>query len=178
MQLKNTSTGYGAIAKSLHWLLALAIVGLFALGLWMRDLGYYDPWYQTAPHIHQSVGVLTILFMAFRYLWRQLSPPPPDIKTQAHWEHLAAHFTHGLLYLLVLVICVSGYLINADENPIPVFNWFELPSLLLGMDQQEELMGEIHFYSAWAIIILTGGHALAAIKHHLIDRDETLKRML
>ncbi|MCW8885212.1 MAG: cytochrome b, partial [Motiliproteus sp.] len=142
------------------------------------DLGYYDPWYQTAPHIHQSVGVLVILFMILRYLWRRISPPPTDIATQAQWEHMAAHFAHAMLYLLVLVICISGYLINADENAVPVFNWFEIPSLLLGIEDQEELMGEIHDYGAWVMIILSAGHALAAIKHHIFDRDDTLKRML
>ncbi|MEH6811999.1 MAG: cytochrome b [Motiliproteus sp.] len=178
MQIRNSKQSYGSLTKSLHWLLALAIVGLFALGLWMRELGYYDSWYQTAPYIHQSVGILVMLFMLFRMLWRLSTPLPTAITSQARWEHISAHITHWILYLLVFVICVSGYLINADERTVPLFDWLELPPLLLNLDDQEELMGELHFYSAWAIILLAGVHALAALKHHFVDRDETLKRML
>ncbi len=178
MQIKNSKQAYGTISKLLHWLLAIATVALFGLGLWMRDLGYYDPWYQTAPYIHQSVGVLVLAFMLLRLIWRFSNQQPEAIASQARWEHIAAHAAHWLLYLLVIFICISGYLINADDTNIPLFNWLELPPILLNIEQQDKLMGELHFYSAWAIILLTGVHALAALKHHFIDKDETLKRML
>jgi cytochrome b561 len=73
---------------------------------------------------------------------------------------------------------ISGYLIStADGRPISVFGWFEVPALITGIPNQEDRAGDVHFYAAWALVILAALHALAAFKHHLIDRDDTLRRM-
>ncbi|HSH29896.1 MAG TPA: cytochrome b [Thiohalobacter sp.] len=177
--LRNTSTSYGWISILLHWLVALVIIGLFALGLWMTDLTYYDPWYREAPAIHKSVGILLFLALLLRLVWLGCNPRPVPLSNHKPWERRLAHWTHVLLYALPLLVMVSGYLIStADGRPVEVFGWFSVPATISGYDQQEDIAGEIHEILAFILIGLASVHALAALKHHFIDRDRTLRRML
>ena len=177
--LRNTSTGYGWISILLHWLVALAIIGLFALGLWMTELTYYDPWYREAPAIHKSIGILLFLVVVLRLAWRWGNPRPAPLPNHTPWEKRLGHAMHGLLYALPLLVMLSGYLIStAEGRPIEVFDWFSVPATLSGYEQQEDIAGEIHEILAFILIGLAGLHALAALKHHFIDRDRTLRRML
>ncbi len=76
MQWRNSSRRYGIISIGLHWIFALAVYGMFGLGLWMVTLSYYDGWYHQAPELHKSIGVLLMLGLVFRVIWRHISPPP------------------------------------------------------------------------------------------------------
>lgn len=177
MNWRNTRQGYGSISILLHWLVAVAVVGLFGLGIWMVDLGYYDPWYQRAPDIHRSIGVLLFAVLLLRLAWRYGNPAPAPLGKA--WEQKSARLVHLLLYLLILALTVSGYLIStADGRAIDVFGLFSVPATLSGLEQQEDIAGEIHEILAWILIALSALHALAALKHHFIDHDATLKRML
>lgn len=179
MRWRNTSDSYGLVSIALHWLVALTIFGLFGLGLWMVELGYYDAWYQRAPALHQSIGLVLFAVVVVRLLWRFAEPVPRALASQSVLERRGAVLVHGLLYLLLLGLLVSGYLIGtAGGRGIPVFGLFEVPALPMQFEDQEDVAGEIHAWLAWSLIILAAGHALAAVKHHVIDRDATLVRML
>ncbi len=179
MQLRNNSQRYGWISIGLHWLVAMTVVGLFALGLWMVDLGYYDAWYRKGPDLHRSIGILLFLVMSARLLWRWISPPPAALATHQRWEVILGHLAHWALYGLLFVAMVSGYLItSADGSSVSVFNWFAVPSITGHRSGLEEIAGDIHEIAVWSLIILAGLHALAALKHHFLDRDDTLRRML
>ncbi|SFM39261.1 cytochrome b [Marinobacter zhejiangensis] len=179
MELRNTDTHYGIVQVLMHWLVAIAVFGLFALGYYMVDLGYYDAWYRTAPHIHKSVGLLLLALMVARLAWRWVSSAPTPQASHKRWEIVLAHLAHIILYLLIFTVLVSGYLIStADGSSIMVFNWFEVPSVTGQVKQLEDVAGKVHYWCAWALVGLAGVHGLAAIKHHVIDRDETLRRML
>lgn len=177
--LKNTIKGYGLVTIVLHWTIAITIVGLFFLGLWMVGLDYYSSWYQTGPNIHRSVGVILLGILLFFLIFRLLSlqpSPEPNIK---HWEHLSAVVAHWLLYLLIFIVILSGYLIStADGRAVAVFDWFEVPATIVSITDQEDIAGAFHYYLAYALVGLAGFHALAALKHHFIDKDATLKKML
>ncbi|WP_075881185.1 cytochrome b [Vreelandella massiliensis] len=174
---RNTRSGWGIVSIILHWLSAIAIVGLFILGWWMTELDYYDPWYNQAPWIHRSVGVLLLLLTVLRLVWRFIQPTPHD--EGGRLEALAAHAGHIALYVLLLTVMVSGYLIStAKGSGIDVFGWFEVPALLHGLPNQASIAGSVHWYSALALVVLAAGHALAAFKHHFIDHHNTLVRML
>lgn len=176
--LRNTATDYGSMAIALHWLVALAVFGLFGLGLWMTELDYYDAWYQRAPDLHKSVGVLLFIVVAFRLVWRRMNPVPAPEPTHAAWERRLAGIAHALLYALLLAVMIAGYLIStADGRPIEVFGLFAVPATLSGREAQEDIAGEIHEILAYLLIGLTLLHAAAALKHHFIDRDRTLMRM-
>jgi cytochrome b561 len=179
MKLTNSFSGYGWISIALHWVIAVCIIGLFALGLWMVDLSFYSPWYHDAPAIHKSLGVLLIGLMALRLVWRWGNPTPKPPANHSRFVTFAAHSAHALLYLLVFALGVSGYFIStAEGHGIDVFNWFTVPAYPLGIENQADIAGEFHYWIAVTLIVLAGVHMLAALKHHFIDKDVTLKRML
>jgi cytochrome b561 len=177
--LKNPSACYGLIARGFHWTLAVLLTALFALGLYMTGLTYYDPWYQDAFNLHRSFGILALALAILRILWVLFRPAPPLVATLKPWERKAAHAVHGLLYAMTLGIPVSGYLIStADGRPVDVFGWFALPALLPPMEGMEEIAGRIHALLAYTTAGLVLVHSLAALKHHFLDKDDTLRKML
>lgn len=179
MQLRNSSSRYGVVSIVLHWGVALAVFGLFGLGLWMVGLDYYSAWRKTAPDLHKSIGLTLLAIMLVRVLWRFISPPPPAPANHGPLTRFAAKAGHGLLYVGLFGVMITGYLIStADGVGIPVFGLFEVPALVSDLPNQADVAGEIHFYLAWGLVIFAGLHGLAALKHHFIDRDATLTRML
>ena len=177
MNLRNNAHDYGLVAVLLHWLMALLIIGLFVLGKYMVGLDYYHPWYQLAPDLHRSLGVLVGGLLLLRLGWR-LSNPRPAIVGRP-WERRVAVTVHRLFYALIAAIVVSGYLItSAGGQAVSVFGWFEIPATLYGFEHQEDIAGRVHEWLANGVIALAVLHSLAALKHHFIDRDPTLRRML
>lgn len=175
---KNTKAKYGLISIIVHWLSALIVFGLFGLGYWMVELDYYSEWYRTAPYIHKSIGILLLGVTCFRIIWK-LSTPSPKILSAHRLESIFAHCAHGLLYLILLTILISGYLIStADGRAIEVFNWFIVPSAGELFASQEDIAGEIHKIAAYLVMALVILHIIAALKHHFINKDNTLVRML
>jgi len=169
---------YHSIQKWLHAVTGLWILGLFALGIWMRSLGYYDSWYQTGPQVHKALGVLLIAAMLLRLIAKVQFDAPAPLSNHKPWEVSIAKWTHWLIYGLVAIILLSGYLIGtADNRGIDVFGWFEVSPLFEPFDRQEDIAGAIHEYAAYGLISLVILHAMGAIKHGIIDKDSTLKRM-
>lgn len=179
MQLKNTRAGYGLVAISMHWLVALTVIGLAILGLWMVDLSYYSPYYRSGPFWHKSIGLTLFAVMLFRLLWRCFNPRPAHLPNHRRWELSLAGLVHVLLYLLLFVIVISGYLISTETGQgISFFGWFEVPALVTGLSAQADRAGVVHYWAALIVLGLAALHALGALKHHFIDRDDTLRRML
>ncbi len=168
---------YNMTAKLLHWVSALFIFGLFALGLWMVDLNYYSEWYKTAPHWHKSIGLCLFALTLFRIIWKKITATP-EIEGEK-WEIQSAKIVHATLYLLLLSIFISGYMIStADGRSIEIFNWFSVPGFGSFFENQEDIAGIVHYYLAFTLIGLAVIHALAALKHHFINQDNTLNKML
>lgn len=179
LQIRNSSAGWGIISITLHWLIAMIVIGMFISGLYMTSLTYYDPWYHKAPALHKSVGSVLFLLMLLRLSWRLGNPLPEALANHTQLEQVAARIAHILLYLLLFTVIISGYLIaTAKGKPVDVFGLFQLPALLAPIEQQEDIAGTIHLVLAIILIALATLHALAALKHHLFDRDQTLLRML
>ena len=179
MHWRNQKTHWGLTAVLLHFLVAFTVFGLFALGWWMTDLTYYDPWYKQGPFIHKSIGILLFMGILLRLAWRYMDPPPAKLASHAKWEQQTAKATHLLLYVLILTILSSGYLIStADGREISVFGWFAIPATLQSIPKQEVLAGYVHWFGACILMGLVGLHIAGALKHQLIDKDGTLTRML
>lgn len=175
--LKNTENRYGWVSIGIHWLMALVIFGMFGLGLYMVDLTYLHEHYKLAPDIHRSVGILLLLLLIFRLVWR-VANVVPEIMGE-NWEKLIALWVHRGHYLFMFALMISGYLIStADGRAIDVFNWFEMPALLPAEKGREEVAGFIHMLLAWGFMGYVAMHAAAALKHHFIDKDVTLLRMI
>ncbi len=174
----NSKTRYGWLSILLHWLMAIAFIALFLLGQYMVDLDYYDAWYHRAPEIHKSIGILLVMMMLLRFFWNIFQTRPAPISSDMKTE-LAARLTHSLFYLLVMMLFISGYMISTAEGQgIDVFNWFNVPSLIAEDSDRADWAGEIHEIIASGFIILAAIHALAALYHHFVIKDFTLKRML
>jgi len=177
MKAMNTDQTYGWVSIVMHWLMALMIFGMFALGLWMVELGYYDAWYHDAPYIHKSLGIILLLALIFRLFWRTLNVRP--VLMGLAWEKLVALMVHRLHYILLFVLLLSGYLIPTAEGVgVDVFGLFVVPATFTFDKVQTDMIGALHRYVAWAAMALAGLHAGAALKHHVIDKDITLLRML
>ncbi|MDX8407322.1 MAG: cytochrome b [Mariprofundaceae bacterium] len=175
--LINTSLSYGRISIGLHWFMALVIFAMFALGVWMTDLDYYHSWYHRAPELHKSVGMLLLFLLVFRFCWRLANARPQLLGLC--WEKIIALAVHRLHYVLMFTVMLSGYLIPTAEGiGIDIFGWFTIPASFTFDKQQADLIGIIHRLSAWGMIGLAGLHSAAALKHHFVDRDITLLRML
>jgi len=176
---RSNEHSYSGLAKLLHWLSALTVVGLFFLGLWMVDLTYYDEWYRTAPDLHRSIGLALAMTTILRILYRLTVSYPGPLASHPRLVVLASKVMHVAIYCLLLVMFVSGYLITtAKGDPIGFFGLFEIPSVVSGIDNLEDKAGDVHEVAAFTLIGLAVLHALAALKHHLFDRDDTLRRMI
>jgi len=173
MPFRNQLQTYGLGSVLLHWLMAALIIGLFFLGEYMVDLDYYDAWYKTAPDIHRSIGVIVALLLILRLVWRLSNIHPKVIGKP--WEHKQAIWVHRLFYALIIGIVISGYFITtAEGQTVSVFSWFDVPAVLYGYDNQEDMAGGIHEWLTHILIILVILHGLAALKYHFINRDNTL----
>lgn len=179
MRLLNAENGYGLISIILHWLTACAVIALFIAGIWMVDLDYYSPWYKIAPDIHRSVGILLLFIISLRLALRLLASSPQPHGDLRPWERRAAHWMHWFLLGNVVLVIAAGYLMStADGRAISVFGWFEVPSTVTSIDRQEDVFGDIHYYLAVMLISAAALHALAALKHQVIDGHRSLRRII
>ncbi|MDQ6989756.1 MAG: cytochrome b [Mariprofundaceae bacterium] len=177
MLLRNNTQHYGWLSIIIHWSMALLIFAMFALGWLMVELNYGDIWYHKAPWIHQSVGILLFFLLIFRLFWRLINPLPALYG--ATWEKNIGLWVHKSHYVWMLAVICSGYLIStADGRGIEVFTWFEVPALLAAEKGRESVAGWWHMLLAWCFMGFVLLHASAAFKHHFIDKDNTLLRML
>ena len=168
---------YNRLARLFHWVSALLIFGLFALGFWMIDLTYYSEWYNTAPFWHKSIGITLFGLTLLRLIWKIVSKTPAIDLTGR--ERKIAISMHHLLYLLLFIVFISGYMIStADGRAISVFNLFEIPGFGSFFENQASLAGLVHKYVAYTIVGLAVLHGIVAIKHHIVNKDNTLKKML
>lgn len=177
--MNNSKQHYGWVAIGLHWLAAVIVIGLFALGFWMVELGYYDQWYKPAPALHKSIGICLFALMLFRLIWRLKQIQPESLPTHSRIEKTAGHWVHLALYFILFAIMLSGYLIStADGRAIEVFEVLSVPSIGSLIENQEDIAGTFHKYAAYSLMALIFMHACAAMKHHFVDKDSTLKRMM
>ncbi len=176
IKLKNTPNGYGLVARALHWGMALAILFMFGLGLWMRTLTYYSPWYNQAPAIHKSVGIILLVLLVLRFAWRLLNPAP-DASYLKPVEQKLSHLMHMGFYALLIVLMLAGYFISTlGGRGISVFSFVEIPSIYV-QKGLEDIFGFAHRALAYLLIAMVALHALVALKHHFINHAKTLLRM-
>jgi len=178
MPLRNSADRYGLVAKALHWTIALVIIGLIASGWYMVGLSYYDRWYPRLLDLHKAFGILALELGALKILWSLYSRPPP-LSGLPRWERIAARSVHGMLYLLMLAVPVTGYAISTSAgDPVSVFGLYEVPALLPAWKGLERVATDLHYYLAYLTLALVVLHAAAALKHAFIDKDDTLRRMI
>lgn len=181
---------YTSVAIALHWLIALAILLQLASGLWMVDALPEQETQMLAFQVyqwHKSLGLTVLILTLLRLFWRLTHRAPPLPPGMTAWERLAAKSTHVLFYVLIIALPLTGWvLVSASKLGLPTLYWnlFQWPHLPLGgmaaeaKAALEERFGTIHEFLAYATIGLLVVHIGAALKHHLVNRDDVLARML
>jgi cytochrome b561 len=173
---------YSTVAIVLHWLLALVVLAMFAVGIYMTDLPF-SPQRLKLYNWHKWAGVTFLALTLLRLVWRMTHRPPAlplaVTRTMPGWQHRAYHATHHLMYLLFFAVPLVGWAYSSAAGfPIVWFGQIPLPDLLPVNKELAELIKPLHKYLALALMALAGLHIAAAIKHQLVDRDGLLGRML
>lgn len=172
------STGYTHTAIALHWLIALAIVATFSVGLYMHELPL-SPQKLKIYSWHKWAGVSIFACVVLRLGWRLMHRPPPPPPGLPAWQHALASATHVLLYLLMLAVPLSGWLMSSAKGFQTVwFGVLPLPDLLSKNTDLGELLQQLHVLLNFSMAALVFAHLGAALKHHFIDRDDVLTRMI
>lgn len=178
----STGARYTSVAIVLHWLMGLALLGMFASGLYMADLPF-SPMRLKLFNWHKWAGVTFLALAALRLLWRLTHRPPslPRAITQAmpNWQLLAYHATHLLMYALFFVVPLLGWAYSSAAGfPIVWFGQIQLPDFVGPDKALAEMIKPLHELSAFALVGLACVHMAAAFKHQWFDRDGLLNRML
>lgn len=177
--IRNSSERYGWIAILLHWIMAVLVLGMFMLGLYMVELTYYDRLYNSLPFVHKSIGILQVPLFVFWLYWRLSNPSPRSLAVNSRFGQVLAKLVHSLFFLLLALILFSGYLIpTANGSAISVFGLISVPASITSIPQQADYAGLVHKFLSYGMIAMVLVHAAAALKHHVIHRDQTLRRML
>ncbi|MCW8828217.1 MAG: cytochrome b [Gammaproteobacteria bacterium] len=184
--IKNSATEYGSMAKTLHWLMAAIILTLIFVGIYMaglpKDTAEEKQYAFQFYDLHKAFGVVALLLIVLRLIWLRVSPAPKLPAAFAPKERIMVKALQGLLYLLMIIMPVSGYLMsNAGGHPISFFGLFEMPVVVGESEALGEFVHEVHEYGGWVILLIIVLHMAGAIKHRLKDKggeSDILKRML
>lgn len=168
---------YTRTAVALHWLIALLITCGFSLGAYMVDL-HISPRKVRFYAYHKWIGITVLALVLIRSVWRLTHKPPPE-EPMPRWQLRAAHLTHYLLYALLIATPLCGWLdTSAAGIPVVYLKLWQLPDLVHKNRDLAKVLAEIHGFLAWTLLWVVLLHTAAAFKHHFIDHDSTLKRML
>ncbi len=186
MQWRNSSSRYGSVATSLHWIIVAAIIAQYFLAEAAEEQGDGPPSVFSAAGIHNSLGIAVLALALVRILWRLIELPPSAPATMKSYEIALARTVHIAFYFLLFAIPLSGWaLATADEQPLSFFGLFDIPQLrigaqlpLVGGTLGEEQLEEVHEVLFNVLLGLALLHVAAALKHHFLDRDGVLRSML
>lgn len=175
---QNTERAWGAVAKSIHWLVAILILGQLVLGT-IAEEARISPLKLDLFVWHKSIGVSILLIVILRVAWRLKNPPPAAPDGLAVWEKRLARVSHGLLYLLMIVVPLTGWWIS-DTSRIPFRLYWAVPvpDLMAPHRDLSELAADVHGVLTKLLLAIVIVHILAALRHHFLLRDDTLLRML
>ncbi len=180
--MPTTSHRYDPVAVTLHWLIAVLILVMLIVGFTMEN--YPMSLRFTAFNLHKATGIAILTLSVFRLIWRLLNPPPALPATMPFWEKAAAHLSHWALYAFIIAMPLTGWIMVSATPKYPIiFFWLgEAPFLpmpkAIDTHATHEWFEGAHYYLALGGIALILVHILAALKHHFIDRDIVLIRML
>jgi len=171
-----SSPRYTGTAIALHWLLALAILGSFSVGLYMTELNM-SPQRLKLYNWHKWAGIVILTLSAIRLLWRLTHRPPADVP-MPDWQRKSSHAVHIALYILFFAVPLAGWAYSSAAGfPIVVFGVIPLPDFVSPDKEFAEAIKPLHKILAYAMAALVLGHVAAALKHHFVDRDGLLNRM-
>ena len=179
-RLTNSSQRYGWIAMLLHWGMAALLVGLVGLGIYMvriPDVGF-DRAKITLILVHKALGMIALALALARLLWRLTNALPRFVDTLPPWQQVSALFVHMWLYVLLFLLPLTGWLMSsAGGYPTPVFSWFDAPDLIARNEHLFHTLIAVHRWLGYAFAGLIVLHSAAALRHHFVLEDGTLRKM-
>jgi len=177
MSLRSNDRQWGSVAKFFHWIIALAILGNGTFGLLM-DLAHSPMQKINWLALHKSIGLTVLALVLLRVLWRWGDGRPRE-EPAPRWQQWSAHVVHGVLYVLIVALPLSGWWFNSvTGKPLQWFKLFNLPALAAKNDELRRFAHGVHEYLFWFLLLVLVAHVGAALKHHVFDNDNVLRRML
>lgn len=177
MHFKNTQTRYGAVAQLFHWTVVVLVITQFVLAL--RAKGLSPVAKIGILGLHKSVGITILGLALLRLTWRLFNPVPPLPAGAPRWQDRAAHVSHFLLYALLFITPVLGWLMSsARAFSVSWFGLVTLPDFIKPNKAAFQTLHDAHEFMAISLGVIAIVHAAAALKHHFFDRDNVLRRML
>ncbi len=169
---------YTPVAILLHWVMAVLILLNLCVGFLMETFANPSPPRSKVLFYHASIGILVLALALCRLAWRLTHQPPPLPESIPGPQRMAAHGLHWLLYLLILMQPISGYVHRmAGAHPVSFFGLFNLPVWVGKNEALRLLTDDIHDGGAIILAVLVAAHIAAALKHRFIDRDAVMQRM-
>ncbi len=169
---------YSKGSRVLHWLIAFVVIGMLAVSFFLDD--FPEQYVDLAFTLHKSLGITVFFLMLVRVVWISIAGRPELPYDTPKWEHFLSRFVQYSFYILLIVMPLSGWVMSVAANEIPYYFGlfhFSLP----GIEPDKNLaafMNKTHKTIAWIIIGLLVLHVAGAIKHHFINKDDVLRRML
>lgn len=177
MSLRSTDHQWGSVAKFFHWTIALAILGNGAFGLLM-DLARSPMQQINWIAWHKSIGLTVLALALLRIPWRWGDRRPVEAPAPRR-QQWAVRGVHGVLYVMILAMPLSGWWFNSiSGKPLQWFKWFNLPALVTKNLELKDFANNVHEYLFWFLMLVLVVHVGAALKHHVFDKDNVLRRML
>lgn len=179
MKLRNDADRWGAVSQSFHWLIVLLILVQGTIGLVMVNLPK-KPSVFAIYNLHKSIGLTILALAVLRIAWRMFAGRPRHLP-MPDWQRRAAIIGHAALYVLLFVVPLSGWLFDSASALRPLHWWgvVRMPSLTGGpAPHLRDFAAGLHETLFWCLIAVAAVHAAAALQHHFIHRDATLRRML
>lgn len=178
MNWRNQEDHFGIVAKGLHWLMAALVLFMLGLGVYMTSLEPSPALFKYFA-LHKSIGIVILALVFARLLWRTINQTPKPLAHHKRAEKIAARAIHYFFYAALIALPLSGWIMSsAKDFGVSVFNLFTLPHLVGPDEQLANTSVSIHVVLAYMLMAAIALHAAGALKHHFIDRDETLRRML
>lgn len=165
---------YTRVAIALHWIIALLILANLAIGLWQ------ETWLKGTMPLHKSIGLTVLLLSVVRLGWRLAHRPPPLPNGTRAWEKRLAHLNHGLFYLLMFLLPLSGWVFtSAGSRKYPTVFWgmFPVPPIVGQNPALSDTVATRHMQMAYLMIALIVLHLAGVAKHQFLNRDRTLERI-
>ncbi|NPA72477.1 MAG: cytochrome b [Gammaproteobacteria bacterium] len=177
MELKNSNDYYGLVSRANHWLSAFIFMALIAVGLYMTGLEK-GPDRLELYQLHKSMGIAIFMLIIMRLIWLKVSPNPEQL-SKTKLEHILGHAVKGILYLAMLGMPISGWIMsNSGGHEVAFFTLFTLPNIVAENHDLHELTETVHGLFGKVLIAVVLLHIAGALKHHLVYKDNTLLRML
>ena len=178
MTIRNTTRSWGSLSKALHWLIVLLIINQWVIAERAASLPK-GPALINALGWHKSFGITILMLAVIRLVWRWMNPVPDLTAETRPWERGLARLSHVLLYALIFAMPLSGWTMSSARSfPVSWFGFFQLPDLVTADPHLYERLRGLHHLLFGVLVAVAALHVAGALKHHFIDRNDVLRRML